>query len=448
MMSKKLEVILNKINIEVNPKSCVIDWKTQDSKENSLLFYELKDQTKDQIELAKRRIESSKYKYCFVSQELDLGLPRVMGLTSSVFATLKEELLNLIYPYNKSIFCIGVTGTNGKTTTVELIRQLSILNKKNILTIGTLGVYLNDKIVENFNLTSPSYIDFRKTLNKYSDQIEILAMELSSHALVQNRSGSILFDEIGWTNFTQDHLDYHGTMEEYLNSKMLVFEKLKSNSKVSIPESQKELITKINRSKNIKQVSVGETLKNPFFKMNYNLDNLSIAKSCLSGIHKIHKSDMEKLKAPDGRFNIFPYQDSYIVIDYAHTPDALESICCELKTSFPNHRLITVFGCGGNRDKTKRPEMAKAAEKYSDKTIVTSDNPRFEDPDEIIKDIKIGFSKEHVTISDRKEAIAFGMKSLQKSILLIAGKGHENYIDQNGMKLPYSDYSQIQEILK
>jgi UDP-N-acetylmuramoyl-L-alanyl-D-glutamate--2,6-diaminopimelate ligase len=447
MMTKKLETILLKLNIPRDIQGLNVQWKTQDSNENSFLFYTLRESGKNQIKVAKERLANSKFKYCFINSTEAIDLPNIIAINNEVFKTLEEELLNALYPYNKKIFTLGITGTNGKTTTIDLIRQLAILKKLNVLTIGTLGVYLNENQVENFNLTSPNYIDLRKTLNKYSKDIDVFAMELSSHALVQNRSGSLKFDKIGWTNLTQDHLDYHETMEGYLKAKKIVFKKIKNNMKVLIPESQAELAKKINKEKQIELVSVEKTLKNPFFKMNYNLDNLSLAINSLSSITNFSTGDFEKLTPPDGRFNIINYLDSYIVIDYAHTPDALESICRELKISFPQNNLITIFGCGGDRDKSKRPQMAEAARKHSNYLIVTSDNPRFEKPEQIIKDTVVGLEGDFEICVDRKAAINLGFNMLNKSVLLIAGKGHENYIDQNGIKKPYSDLQTVQELM-
>ena len=447
MMTKKLETILSKLNIPKELQGINIQWKTQDSDLNSFLFYTLRESGQNQISIARERLKSSKFKYCFINSTEAINLPNVLSIKNEVFKMLEEELLNALYPYKEDIFKIGITGTNGKTTTIDLVRQLAILKKLNVLTVGTLGVYLNEKQVENFNLTSPSYIDLRKTLNKYSEEIDVFAMELSSHALVQNRSGSLIFDKIGWTNLTQDHLDYHKTMEEYLKAKKIVFKKIKNNMKVFIPKSQTELVRRINKEKKIELVSVESVLKNPFFKMNYNLDNLSLAINSLSSITSFNVEDFEKLTPPDGRFNIINYLDSYIVIDYAHTPDALESISRELKISFPENNLITIFGCGGDRDKSKRPQMASAARKSSDYLIVTSDNPRFENPEQIIRDTIVALEGDFEICIDRKAAITKGFKMLNKSVLLIAGKGHENYIDQDGIKRPYSDLQTVQELM-
>jgi UDP-N-acetylmuramoyl-L-alanyl-D-glutamate--2,6-diaminopimelate ligase len=172
---------------------------------------------------------------------------------------------------------------------------------------------------------------------------------------------------------------------------------------------------------------------------------MSLAMKCLEALGvSCDEIDYNNIISPAGRFNIVPYKESFIVIDFAHTPEALENICKEIKRSFQGYDLITIFGCGGDRDKTKRPLMGKVAIDESDFVIITSDNPRFEDPNLIINDITLGLNKSNYqVIVDRKEAIKVGFTKLDKTILLIAGKGHEAYIDQNGTKRAYSDLGEV-----
>ena len=166
-----------------------------------------------------------------------------------------------------------------------------------------------------------------------------------------------------------------------------------------------------------------------------------------SSIGSIDKLNLEKLKAPLGRANTYRFKEGLIVIDFAHTPDGIESITKAIKENFKDRKLITLFGCGGDRDKTKRPLMAKAAEKYSDRVIVTSDNPRFEDPKKIISDICNGLRNEAQIIESRKDAIEVAIEKLEGNILLIAGKGHEPYLDIKGEKKPYSDLLWVEELI-
>ena len=191
-----------------------------------------------------------------------------------------------------------------------------------------------------------------------------------------------------------------------------------------------------------------DSIENTFFKVNYNRDNLALALGLTHNLVKFERMNVEELKPPAGRFNIFSHNDSYIIIDYAHTPDGLESICREIKNNFKEHKLITLFGCGGNRDKQKRSLMGEAASKYSDILILTSDNPRFEDPSQIIDDIIPGVSIEYEKIVDRRQAIDYAFKIINHGVLLVAGKGHEDYIEINGKKKTYSDYATVLECME
>lgn len=447
----KILNILSSYKIQVDPtiveKINNIDWKTSETTDTGILFYKFNTSSDEEIENFHERIKECKFSICLTNCGKTLNIKNVFELELENFNNIKEELLNEFYPCHflerKKVF--GVTGTNGKTTTVYLLAQLGMQLEKRVLTVGTLGVLLNNKEVANYNLTTPDYIDLRKELYKHRDDFDIFAMELSSHALSQNRLGSIKFDKIGWTNFTQDHLDYHNTMDEYFLAKCEVFKILKDqNEGVIIPETQDDLIQKL-KDKKIKLAEIPNVKLNPFFKMDYNLENLSIAVALL-GDEKSFK--FEKLNPSPGRFNIINYNDSFIIIDYAHTSDALESICHDIKKSFIDYELITLFGCGGDRDRSKRPLMAKAAEKYSNSVIVTSDNPRFEEPEAIIADVIKGLSEEYYVEVNREDAIKLGIKLIEKkTVLLIAGKGHEPYIDIKGVKHPYNDEACVRKIL-
>lgn len=448
MMNKTLIEKLEKSNLKLNWNAIdSVEWKSQESTKKSILFYNLPTGSKTEWEKAKNRLKASRYALCIINTDEKLDLENTYLVDKDEFVELQELTLEAFYPMKKDLVFLGVTGTNGKTTTVDIIRQLCVHNDVDVMTIGTLGVYLNSKQVENFHLTSPSYIDLRKTIYKYAEKTQIIAMELSSHALIQNRTGRIQFDGIAWTNLTQDHLDYHKTMENYLSAKKMVFNKIKEDRKVLIPTSQGELVKKIGRPLDIFPCEPKEVLSNAFFKIKYNRDNLSLALSLLEPHVKIQERTLNLLVAPDGRLNIIPYKDNFIIIDFAHTPDALQSICRELKNDFSEYNLITLFGCGGDRDRLKRPLMATAATENSDFVILTSDNSRYEDPTQIINDAKVRLNKNSVIEVDRKKAISSAIKMLSKSILLIAGKGHETYLDINGVKHPYSDMDFVMELI-
>lgn len=423
-----------------------ICWKTQDSNKRSILFYHFRTASEQEVDSFKQRMKTCQYKICFVNHHFDHQLKDIVYLKEKDTHLLKQYLLDLFYPLKNKLYFVGVTGTNGKTTTVELIRQMAVLEKVNVLTIGTLGVYKNDEKIKNFSLTTPSLIDLRKTLFEVQEQVDLIAMELSSIALEQGRVSGINFDAIAWTNFTQDHLDYHKNMENYFKAKMLVFNCLKTKDCIYTPSSQKELTKKINRTHKVIPV---DPVRAPqaFFKLSYNNDNLGLALQLFRRATHISFTRVEELLPPPGRANIIEHGEQIIVIDYAHTPDALISIAKNLKSSFHNKDLITLFGCGGDRDRSKRSIMAKAAQGHSDHVVLTSDNPRFEDPQQIFNDAKAGLGTKSEIIPDRKVAIQQTLLKYKEAVILIAGKGHEDYLEVKGVKHHYNDMQWVKEII-
>lgn len=428
-----------KHKIELNQYKNVT-WKTQDSDKNSILFYSLSNTEKSK-EQFKERILNSNYNLCIVNGLVDLDDKKIICVPNDDWLQLQKEVCDYFYPIKSKFQSICVTGTNGKTTTVDLIRQLCVNNKINVLTIGTLGVWLNSSLVSDFGLTSPAYIDFRKYVYLHQKSFDVLAVEMSSHALVQERFFGFTFDLGLWTSFSQDHLDYHKTLDEYFNAKLKIYEKVRGG--ILVPHSEK-FVKKLPTNKTHK-VEIQNFDDNLFLKARYNKINMTLAVEALKRLNfKLKNKNFDFIKSPPGRFNIIDHGESFIVIDFAHTPDALENICREIKASFSDYNLVTLFGCGGDRDKSKRPMMAKAAEENSDFIIITSDNPRFEKPQSIIKDIVKGVkSNRFKIIEERSEAIKYGFGLLKKTVFLIAGKGHEEYIDQNGEKRYYSDLEEV-----
>lgn len=421
-----------------------IEWKSQDSTKNSVLFYTLND-SQESKEVFLERVKDANFSYCIINKDISTEMRNIICVDPIEFQKLQKELCDYIYPLPIGFKSICLTGTNGKTTTVDLIRQLAIQANKSVLTIGTLGVWKNNKNVEDFGLTSPSFIDFRKYLNKYGKNIDILAVEVSSHALVQKRFFDFEFDFGAWTNISQDHLDYHKSMDEYFNAKKEIFKIVKGT--VSVIENE-DFLSKLNVS-NLKKIRAKYYSNNSFLKIEYNQKNMTLAEDMLESCGlNLDKINMDQIVPPPGRFNIFDYKEGHVIIDFAHTPDALLNICKEIKKSFPKFKLVTVFGCGGDRDKTKRPLMGEVATENSDYTFITSDNPRFENPDNIINDIIEGLDKSKFDVEiDRKNAITKSMKDMDNKVILIAGKGHENYIDQNGIKTQYSDEEVVKEVI-
>lgn len=346
---------------------------------------------------------------------------------------------------------IAITGTNGKTTTSYILDAIL----KNSSRIGTTGYKIGDKEYEAQN-TTPESLDLIKLMRESVDKgIKYFVMEVSSHALSMGRVNNIYFDGAIFTNLTQDHLDYHKDMEEYFKAKASIVNHLKENVKLiinkddiyasRIKENISTFSTKTNADisgkileYNINGMKVEIYIENKRYIFEtklmgeYNLQNIlaSIQVSLSLGLDIDYIIEtIKNLKAIPGRFEMIENDNDYmIIVDYAHTPDGLENILKTLQKMKKN-KIITLFGAGGDRDKTKRDKMGKVAEKYSDFVYITSDNPRTENPIEIINDIEKGFSeKKYIKIIDREESIKKAIENLEKNdILLIAGKGHEDY---------------------
>lgn len=367
----------------------------------------------------------------------------------------KEYLINYVKEYYlprlKGLKLIGVTGTNGKTTSSFLIYQM--LNKLNrsCAYIGTIGFYIQDdiKVLEN---TTPDILALYQMLYECKQKgIEYVALEVSSHAIALRRIEGLKFDYAIYTNLTQDHLDFHYTMDNYALTKQKLFKvtnksiinnddeysnlmKIDSYVTYGFNQSDYQILNyDIKNNKTIftfRHNDIEYTVNSPLLGR-YNVYNL------LTAIIFLHQEGFKMndiidiipiLKAPAGRMDIVFYHDNRIIIDYAHTPDAVFNILNEVK-EFSNGTLYSIIGCGGNRDKTKRSKMTFYALALSDKVIITSDNPRFEDPMEIVNDmLRNNFKNNYEIIIDREEAINRGISLLDKDdILVILGKGHENY---------------------
>jgi UDP-N-acetylmuramoyl-L-alanyl-D-glutamate--2,6-diaminopimelate ligase len=303
----------------------------------------------------------------------------------------------------------------------------------------------------DFGLTSPSLIDLRKFLAVYGKGKDFCVMEASSHALIQERLFGIIFDGAGWLSFSQDHLDYHKSMEAYFEAKTLIYKHMREDARLFIPPSQTDLYEKLKIfPQTVKAYGLPEKLP-LFFSTRFNRDNLEVAHAIVESVFgTVLSIDYNQLTSPDGRFYIQKYKSNYLVVDFAHTPDALLNICRGIKTSFPGHKLKVLFGCGGDRDRTKRPLMGSVVDQWADEAYVTSDNPRSEDPESIINDILKGFGKIIPRkIVDRREAVRIAFSELnEKEVLLFAGKGHEDYILINGVKHPYSDIKEVDEFVR
>ena len=383
-----------------------------------------------------------------------------------------EYIYNKYYDKIKDLTLIGITGTNGKTTTSYIIYE--ILNKMNVKCayIGTIGFYKNNQI-KVLNNTTPDIEELYEYLYECSlENIKYVVMEVSSHALDQDRVYGLKYDACIFTNLTEDHLDYHKNMDEYKKTKMLLFDKLR-NKRIAIINSDdcnyKDFMFDNNynvkvgkfgdyKIKNIKlnidSLDLTFNFKKDYFKHlnlvgKYNAYNYLEAVATLNylnfDLNKILEVDVF---APPGRMYLINYKNNKIFIDYAHTPDAMEKVLKSVN-EFKKNKIITIFGCGGDRDKNKRSIMGNIASSYSDKVIITNDNPRNENENNIISDIVMGIKKENYEIiKDRKKAIIEGISYLNDNdILLILGKGHENYQIINDKKRYFSDVNTTMEII-
>jgi len=335
---------------------------------------------------------------------------------------------------------IAVTGTNGKTSVADLFYQLLTLNNIPAASIGTLGIKYSNKII-NTGLTSPDTISIHKYLQILKkNKIDNVIIEASSHGLDQYRLHNIKFKAAIFTNFSQDHLDYHKTMQSYLNAKLILFKKiLKRNSNIILDEKINEYLDlkNIAKKRKLKIIKIDTTfkkIKNFYLPSGseFKINNLSMAieaaKLCNLKKEKIYKS-LKKIKDVSGRLELVRKFSNNIkvFIDYAHTPDALSKALQSLIHTYGKN-ISLVFGCGGDRDKKKRPLMAKVANNLSNKIYITDDNPRNEDPKKIRNEIIKGIDQSKCfNFGKREKAIKQAIiNSKQNEVVLIAGKGHEN----------------------
>ncbi|MCH3951491.1 MAG: UDP-N-acetylmuramoyl-L-alanyl-D-glutamate--2,6-diaminopimelate ligase [Acidaminococcus sp.] len=370
------------------------------------------------------------------------------------------------YPAQK-MRMIGVTGTNGKTTTTNILRELLTNTGHKVGLIGTINIMIGDEKEVSHN-TTPNVVDLQKTLYRMAEaHCDYCVMEVSSHALALNRVAGIEYDTAALTNITEDHLDFHKTMENYREAKALLFTHLHEGKKprktavFNMDDPSSPLI--MNRVKT-KIITYGKAATNDIHPISFeigaksmkldlttpagemklalhitgefNVYNVMTAVGCALA-EGLSRDDivrgLDDFGGVPGRFQLIDAGQPFtVIVDYAHTPDGLDNV---LKTAreITKGKLWCVFGCGGDRDRKKRPIMGKIALDLADVIVVTSDNPRSEDPDAIIKDIEEGLKdapgdKEIHTISDRRSAIEFAIShAAPDDVIMIAGKGHENY---------------------
>jgi UDP-N-acetylmuramoyl-L-alanyl-D-glutamate--2,6-diaminopimelate ligase len=434
----------------------------QNAGKEDIVFYKVNPKDEKSLESFHKRISGAHPGILILNEEAtSLAQENTLLVKAEDFLQLQKIILDDIFPNKMKLKMAGVTGTNGKTTTVNLAMQIASMTGHPAFSIGTIGVQdVSGAIIEDIESTTPSYVELRKLIYRLQDDYDVCFMEVSSHALAQDRLYDILLDAAAWTSFSQDHLDYHRTMEEYFKAKLLIQTKyLKNKSVLLLPELEAGLVENISKinpddkfkiAQTLEQRGFGKSLEERplFYHSAYNQSNAELALQLnaeLFGEDQLQSIKLKDIKTPLGRFSVIELaQNKMAIVDYAHTPDALLNIGTAIKNAFPGYSLTVVFGCGGNRDKTKRPLMGKAVSTFADKIIVTSDNPRDESPEDIIIDILGGIKAGYEAVVDRKKAIHAALRSMvSKEIVLIAGKGHEEYQEIKGIKHPFSDFNVV-----
>ena len=474
-MKNDLEIFLKKFdNLSLNSK--------QISKNTVFIAYP--GNKHDGREFIQEAIENGAAGIIFESKNLKKNLN--LSIPNISISDLRNKLAAIssqFYEYpSKKISIIGITGTNGKTTSAYWLSQC--LNHLKIKTafIGTLG-YGDLKKLKKSQNTTPSAIDLQRSIKEiYKKKYKYVAMEVSSHGIKEQRINNIEFKQRLFTNLSRDHLDYHKTMSEYaeVKKKFMLSEKngniiVNIDDKVGqsifnnsvLPDNKKVSFSIYKKSK-IQATNIIQKHNNLNFDLNYygksfpvrlkligifNIYNVLGVIGCLSTmgfeVNQIINS-LKKIKQVPGRTEFIKKSKDLpsVMIDYAHTADALENILKSIKNnSFK--KIILVFGCGGDRDKGKRKEMAKIAEEYADHSLITSDNSRNENPKDIIEDISKHFDQEPIKIIDRKEAICEAIKMADKEdLVVIAGKGHEEYQEIGNKKIYFSDKKVVDDFIK
>lgn len=385
---------------------------------------------------------------------------------------LEDYLYNNYYPKFKDMKLIGVTGTNGKTTTCYLVYQM--LNKLGIKCayMGTIGFYYGENKTELNNTTPDIDLLYKMFVEAAENGCKCMVMEVSSHALDMNRIHGLEFDEVAFTNLTQDHLDYHKTIENYANAKKKLFYKTRGEKIAVIngddpmyemfinPENNNIIIGKdssdikiINTNLSHLGTDITFSYDNNTYNVSINMVGLYNVYNYLTAVLLVSKlgiaidkvlSIAQEISAPSGRMELIKYKSNSIFIDYAHTPDAVINVL-KNASMYKKGKIITVIGCGGDRDRTKRPIMADETLKYSDYAIFTNDNPRTEDEKQIMNDMTAHLKSDNFTvIYDRAEAIKKAVSMLTKNdILMILGKGHETYQIIGKEKIHFSDKEEV-----
>jgi len=480
-----LEALLNKVSIleKIGPESPEISKIVFDSRKvvEDSLYVAIKGTVSDGHSFIDSSIEKGAKVIICENLPENLNSKITYLKVADASKTLGQIASNFYGNPSEKLKLIGITGTNGKTSVATLLFDIfKTLGFKSAL-ISTMEYRIAEEIIPSTH-TTPDIIRLNEILAKAVEVgCEYAFMEVSSHGVHQNRTEGLHFRIAGFTNITHDHLDYHKTFDNYIKTKKRFFDELDPTAIAITNADDKNGSVMLQNTKATKKTFALKTMADYHGKLleadfngmllnfngkefwttltgRFNVYNLLLA-FAVTVECGFHEDDVLKaistLQRVKGRFETLKSEGGiFFVIDYAHTPDALENILDsinEIRTK--NERIITIFGCGGDRDHAKRPEMGKIATRKSTLAIITSDNPRTENPADIIKEIEAGvepqnFSK-YTTIPDRKEAIKMAIKfSEPKDIILVAGKGHEDYQEINGVKYHFDDKETILELAR
>lgn len=482
----KLRNLIDSINyielVNVEDMSAEITGISYNSKkaQSGDIFICLTGEHVDGHEFAQEAIDNGAC-VCVVERRLAFDSPQiVVENTSEIIA----QISDLFYSSpSQKLNLIGVTGTNGKTTVTHLIQKLIEEKNQKCALIGTLGhKFSSNDCYRDAKHTTPQAPELQELLHEFTEKcIPNVVMEVSSHSLVQHRVDYCDFNGAVFTNLTQDHLDFHITMENYFKAKSILFEDLVSGDFAVINADDnyagrfmqvlspnvKLLTYGINmpadiKAKDVKFSQGGAsfvcTINNKDYPVKLKMNGMFSVYNVLAALATAVALDMdieksiktlENLGGVAGRFEIITNEPT-VIVDYAHTPDGLENVLKAARDITPSDgKLICVFGCGGDRDATKRPKMGRIAEELADKVIVTSDNPRTESPQQIITDILAGFGRVNDVIvePDRELAIKEAQKIANKNdVVLVAGKGHEDYQILATETIHFDDREKVREI--
>ena len=421
-----------------------------------------------------------------VEKKLDVKIPQVV--VSSTRHKIADIADRFYSSPSEGLNLIGITGTNGKTTVTHLIQKIFEENHQKCALIGTLGYKLSsDGEYRDAKHTTPQAPELQATLRMIKDveKIENVVMEVSSHALDQNRVGGCRFNGAVLTNLTQDHLDYHITMDNYFEAKALLFKGLKEGNFAVInaddnyaerflsivPEGVKKYTYGVKNNADVMAKNIEFSMngaeftlvtKDREYPVNLHMNGMFSVYNVLAAVTtaialgidvQTSLKALQNVKGVAGRFEVV-VKKPLVIVDYAHTPDGLENVLNSAREITPKDgRLICLFGCGGDRDATKRPKMGAIAEKIADKIVITSDNPRSEDPQQIITDIIAGLKSvaaEKVTVEpDRGKAIEL-LKTIANNndVVVIAGKGHEDYQILKDRTIHFDDREQARKVFE